>query len=143
MCLVARHGRLSSKRTGRKLTGTARQATGVAVEISAGKINESTITFKTTRCSDPCETIITFRGTLKGDEITFTRYVEVKQGGLRLGNGLFGAAPKFRTEVYRKARDRGRSRRCCGTRNSRASHSGTKACNIRGYGSSRHSRYRS
>jgi hypothetical protein len=81
------------KADGRKLTGTARQATGVAVEISDGKINESTIVFKTTRCPDPCETIITFTGTLKGDEIKFTRYVELRGGGVRIGNGLFGAAP--------------------------------------------------
>ena len=81
------------KADGRKLTGTARQATGRAVEISAGKINENTIVFKTTRCPDPCETIITFTGAVNGDEIKFTRYVEVRQGGLRMGNGLFGAAP--------------------------------------------------
>jgi hypothetical protein len=82
------------KADGRKLTGTARQATGVAVEISNGKINESTVVFKTTRCPDPpCETVITFTGTVNGDEIRFTRWVEVRQGGLRVGNGLFGAAP--------------------------------------------------
>jgi hypothetical protein len=82
------------KADGRKLTGTAREASGAAVEISAGKINESTIVFKTTRCPDtPCETIITFTGTVKGDEIKFTRYVEARGGGVRLGNGLFGAAP--------------------------------------------------
>jgi len=81
------------KADGRKLTGTAREATGGAVEISSGKINENTIVFKTTRCPDPCETIITFSGTVKGDEITFTRYVELRGGSVRLGNGLFGAAP--------------------------------------------------
>jgi hypothetical protein len=81
------------KADGRTLTGTARQATGAAVEISAGKINESTIVFKTTRCPVPCETILTFTGTVKGDEIKFTRIVQVKQGGLRTGTGLFGASP--------------------------------------------------
>jgi len=82
------------KADGRKLTGTARQATGSAVEISAGKVTENTIAFKTTRCPDTvCETIVTFTGTLNGDEIKFTRFVEVKQGGQRIGNGLFGAAP--------------------------------------------------
>ena len=79
---------------GRKVTGTARQATGAAVEISAGKITKNTIAFKTTRCPDTvCATFITFTGTLDGDEIKFERYVEVKQGGQRLGNGLFGASP--------------------------------------------------
>jgi hypothetical protein len=77
----------------RKLTGTARQATGPAVEISAGRINGSTIVFKTTRCPDPCATTLTFTGTVNGDEIKFTRIVQVKQGGLRTGTGLFGASP--------------------------------------------------
>ena len=81
------------KADGRNLTGTASQATGAAVPISAGKINESTIVFKTTRCPDPCETTLTFTGTVKGDEIKFTRIVQVKQGGLRTGTGLFGASP--------------------------------------------------
>jgi hypothetical protein len=81
------------KADGRNLTGTASQANGAAVAISAGRINESTIVFKTTRCPDPCETTLTFTGTVKGDEIKFTRIVQVKQGGLRTGTGLFGASP--------------------------------------------------
>ena len=81
------------KADGRKLTGTASQATGAEVEISSGKINESTIVFKTTRCPDPCETILTFTGIVKGDEIKFTRSVQVKQGGSRTGTGLFGTSP--------------------------------------------------
>ena len=81
------------KAEGGKLTGTARQATGAAVEISAGRINERTIVFKTTRCPDPCETTLTFTGTVNGDEIKFTRIVQVKQGGLRVGTGLFGTSP--------------------------------------------------
>jgi hypothetical protein len=66
-------------------------ATGVfdqTVAVQSGTVAGDRISF--TVPSPNGQRIITFVGTLKGDEITFARTVEVKPGGAPGGAGLFG-----------------------------------------------------
>jgi acetyl esterase/lipase len=58
--------------------------------IYDGRIDGNTVSFKVK--SPDGERTITFTGTLKGDEIAFTREVEVRPGGFPGGQGIFGAA---------------------------------------------------
>jgi imidazolonepropionase-like amidohydrolase len=84
---------------GTKLTGTAKAFVkpGFAqtLEVFDGRIDGNTMTFKVK--SPDGDRTITFTGTVAGNEIDFTRDVEVVAGGFPGGQGLFGVggAPRF------------------------------------------------
>ena len=60
-----------------------------ALEVFDGRIDERTITFKV--MSPDGDRTITFTATLQGDEMTFTRDVEVRPGGNPGGQSIFGS----------------------------------------------------
>src|SRR5438094_398808 len=66
------------------LTGTVAQQNGLGVEISEGKIEGNTVTFKVKVASGG---VITFTGKIAGDEITFTREAKFSAPS---ANGEFG-----------------------------------------------------
>ena len=84
---------------GAEVTGTVGQTVldvpldGVAVYD--GRIEANVISFKV-RSRDG-HRIITFTGSVQGDQIAFTREVEVRPGGTRGGLGIFGVGgpPRF------------------------------------------------
>jgi uncharacterized membrane protein YhaH (DUF805 family) len=82
------------------LSGTVQQgvrASGYSTTLTMpaaiydGEIDGNKITFK---CQDPWshDRTITFTGIVNGDEITFTRTVQVKPGGRPGTNGIFGVS---------------------------------------------------
>lgn len=73
---------------GTNLTGTIATPTQ-KVQIYEGMIDGDTMTFKIK--SPDGQRMITFTGKVAGDEITFTRDVEVRAGGNPGGPGIFGA----------------------------------------------------
>ena len=73
---------------GTKLTGTIK-GTAATAQIFDGRIDGNTMTFKVK--SPDGDRTITFTGTVTGNEIDFTRDVEVVAGGGPGGLGLFGA----------------------------------------------------
>ncbi|MEX2272536.1 MAG: hypothetical protein WD690_13780 [Vicinamibacterales bacterium] len=75
---------------GQTLTGTVSDGAGFSAEIYDGKIEGNTVTFKA-RSADGDRTV-TFTGTINGDEISFSRDVQVRQGGNPGGNNILGAA---------------------------------------------------
>jgi dienelactone hydrolase len=83
---------------GKDVTGSIRFAANTpiakgqagSVEIYDGRIDGNTISFKV-KSPDGDARTITFTGTLNGDEIVFTRDVEVGPGGAPGGQGIFGA----------------------------------------------------
>jgi imidazolonepropionase-like amidohydrolase len=79
---------------GTKLTGTVKGSAQTS-QIFDGRIDGNTMTFKVK--SPDGDRTITFTGTVTGNEIAFTRDVEVVAGGRPGGLGLFGAggAPRF------------------------------------------------
>ena len=64
-------------------------ASARALEVFDGRIDERTLTFKV--MSPDGDRTITFTATLQGDEMAFTRNVEVRPGGNRGGQGIFGS----------------------------------------------------
>jgi hypothetical protein len=95
---VISQGRYNSSRT-RATTLTP------PTEIYDGTIRGNTISFK---CQSPgsADRTITFTGQIDGDEITFTRTVEIRPGGDPGDDGIYGlsGAPHF---VARRASGRG------------------------------------
>jgi Amidohydrolase family len=73
---------------GTKLTGTIKGSAATA-QIFDGRIDGNTMTFKVK--SPDGDRTVTFTGTVSGNEIDFTRDVEVVAGGGPGGLGLFGA----------------------------------------------------
>lgn len=78
------------KADGTALTGTVSDGVGFSAEIFEGRIDGNTLTFKA-RSADG-DRVVTFIGTIRGDEIQFTRDVEVRSGGNPGGNTILGAA---------------------------------------------------
>lgn len=83
------------KADGSALTGTVSNGGINPQPIFDGRIDGNTITFKS-RTADGDRTI-TFTGNIGGDEISFTRDVQVREGGRRGGRGIFGVEgpPQF------------------------------------------------
>lgn len=79
---------------GTSLTGTVEPGSNDAAEIYEGEIRGDAIVFKV---NIPGHRTITFSGEIDGDEIAFTRDVEVREGGNPGGTGIFGsrAVPQF------------------------------------------------
>jgi hypothetical protein len=86
---------------GTVVTGTVRQIGGNPgpVNISEGTINGSTVTFKAVS-PDGARTI-TFTGTVKANEIAFTRSVEVRNN-TPSGAGVFGATAPLQFTATRE-----------------------------------------
>jgi hypothetical protein len=74
---------------GTKLTGTVGMG-GDPVEISDGTIEGNTVSFKVE--TPDGDRTVTFSGTIMGNDIAFTRDVQVRQGGFMGGPGILGAA---------------------------------------------------
>ena len=74
------------------LSGSIRQSAGQTdpVSIAAGKIDGTTVSFKV--LSPDGGRLITFRGRVSGNEISFVRQIDVLPGGSRGGNDLYGAS---------------------------------------------------
>ena len=71
-----------------RMQGARTDQTG-PVEIYDGAVDGDSVSFK---CKSPDgDRMVTFAGVLSADEITFTRQVEVRKGGRRGENGIFGA----------------------------------------------------
>ena len=70
---------------GAKLTGTVAE-----VAIVDGAVDGDAVSFKVELPDG--DRIVTFRGTVGGDEMAFTRDVQFRQGGPQGGVGIFGAA---------------------------------------------------
>ena len=83
---------------GTKVTGTI-QAAPEPSQIFDGRIDGNTMTFKATS-PDGARTV-TFTGTVTGNELDFTRDVEVVAGGNPGGQGLFGSAGARRFSASR------------------------------------------
>ena len=94
---------------GPQVTGTLR-AGGQTVQIFEGDVSGNTIAFKFN--SPDAHREIALTGVLKGDEMTFTREVRVRQGGLPGGQGLFGVGgpPRFTSLDARSPGTRSRGR---------------------------------
>ena len=71
---------LSLKADGGKLTGTLTGGRGGDITIEEGTIAGSALKFKTKQQGRAGEIIFNWTGTLKGDEIAFTRLAEGGQG---------------------------------------------------------------
>lgn len=71
---------LKLKAEGDKLTGTVLGGRGGEVTINDGTIAGSALKFKTTQQGRGGEVTFNWSGTLKGDEIAFTRVAEGGQG---------------------------------------------------------------
>jgi hypothetical protein len=77
---------------GTSLTGTilfAAPAQSGSLQIYDGRVDTNTMTFRVK--SPTGGRTITFTGTMKGNEIVFTREVDVPPDGLPGGAGIFGA----------------------------------------------------
>ncbi len=83
------------KINGSNLTGTINGGRGATSQVLDGQVDGNTMTFKVK--SPAADRTITFTATRSGDEINFTRDVEVAAGGSLGDQGLFGArgAQKF------------------------------------------------
>ena len=68
------------------VTGTIDVGQTPGVPIVDGRVDKEKITFKASRG----DRTVTFVGTVKGDEIAFTRRVQVREGGTSGGRGLLG-----------------------------------------------------
>ncbi len=89
---------------GTAVNGTVRlvtAATAAVIDIFDGRIAANVIAFKVT--SPDGGRTITFTGTVAGDEMAFTREVEVRPGGAPGGQGIFGASGP-RTFIAKRAR---------------------------------------
>lgn len=75
---------------GTTVTGSVSDGVGFSAEIYEGRIDANTVSFKA-RSADGDRTV-TFVGTVRGDEIVFTREVQVRPGGDPGGNAILGAA---------------------------------------------------
>jgi hypothetical protein len=75
------------------------------VEIYDGTIHGNTVSFK---CDSPDrgERTITLIGEINGDEITFTRHVQVHSGGDPGLDGIYGATSAFHFTAKRDSSDR-------------------------------------
>ena len=71
---------LSLKADGGKLTGTQTGGRGGDITIEEGTIAGNTLKFKTKQMGRGGEIVFNWTGTLKGDEIAFTRVAEGGQG---------------------------------------------------------------
>ena len=71
---------LSLKADGGKLTGTLTGGRGGDITIEEGTIAGSTLKFRTKQQGRAGEIVFNWTGTLKGDEIAFTRIAEGGQG---------------------------------------------------------------
>lgn len=76
---------------GSSLTGTVQQSGSPnnPMSIAAGKVDGTTISFKV--LSPDAERIVTFRGRVNGNEISFAREITALPGGSRGGNDLYGS----------------------------------------------------
>ena len=86
------------KADGTTLTGTIKGPSQTS-EIFDGRIDGNTMTFRVK--SPDGDRTITFTGTVTGNEIDFTRDVEVVAGGRPGGQGLFGAGAARRFSARR------------------------------------------
>ena len=69
------------KQEGTKVSGTLDGGRGGAVEITNGKVEGDTVSFTVVRNFNGNEIKQTFKGTISGSEIKFTRTTEGGQGG--------------------------------------------------------------
>ena len=69
------------KQDGTKVTGTLDGGRGGPVEITNGKVEGDTVSFTVVRNFNGNEIKQTFKGTVSGSEIKFTRTMEGGQGG--------------------------------------------------------------
>jgi hypothetical protein len=81
--------------TGSQVAGTISRGQEV-ITISDGNIAGNVVTFRTVYAGG--DRTITFRGTLNGNTMSFTRSTEVRPGGAVGGTGIFGAAAGAPTE---------------------------------------------
>jgi len=79
------------KADGAKLTGTMAGAQGDPVEIQEGKVEGDSISFVVVRKRGDVEMKTTWKGKVSGDEIKFTREMQMPPGGF--GGGPGGGAP--------------------------------------------------
>jgi hypothetical protein len=88
---------------GNKVTGTVSQTGGKeeSAPIYFGSIEGNAVTFKVT--SPDGDRIITFVGKITSAEIGFARLVEVRPGGSRGDNGVFGGNALLNISVRRPA----------------------------------------
>jgi hypothetical protein len=86
---------------GNKVSGTVSQTGGKeeSAPIYFGSIDGNTVTFKVT--SPDGDRIITFVGKITSADIGFARLVEVRPGGSRGDNGVFGANALLNISVRR------------------------------------------
>jgi len=77
---------------GESLNGTVLQSISgnSPVTLTSGKVDGTSITFKV--ASPDGQRTITFRGEIRGNEISFARDVTLNPGGTRGGNDIYGAA---------------------------------------------------
>jgi hypothetical protein len=77
--------------SGETLTGTVQQNVpgSPPASITAGKVEGTSISFNV--ASPDGQRTITFRGEVRGNELSFARDVAVKPGGTRGGNDIYGA----------------------------------------------------
>jgi hypothetical protein len=75
--------------SGRTVTGTINRTQDV-MDLTNGVIDGNTITFSA--ASPSGERDNAFRGTVSGDQISFTRTVSVRPGGTAAGTGIYGGA---------------------------------------------------
>ena len=73
---------------GAKLTGTMQGAQGDPAEITEGKVEGNNISFVVVRKRNDMEIKMTWKGTVSGDEIKFTREFQMPAGGP--GGGMGG-----------------------------------------------------
>ena len=93
---------LQLKSGGNTLTGSVRQGDatkGSVVQIMEGRIEGNTIFFKAK--SPDGDRTITFRGRLNANEISFYRQVDIRPGGRRGDDGVFGGAAPLQFVMQR------------------------------------------
>ena len=88
---------------GAAVVGTATMTGAAPVPIFDGRTDGRTVVFRA--MSADGDRTVTFTGTWAGDALSFTREVQVREGGSPGGNGLFGAYAAQRFTARRVSRD--------------------------------------
>jgi hypothetical protein len=89
---------IALKANGAALTGSITQAAGL-VDIYDGKVEGATITFKASIANGG--RINTYTGKLTGNQIAFTRTVQVRDAAANFGVGIFGAGGPMQFKAKR------------------------------------------